>query len=244
MILGAFFITNALLAEFIGIKIFSLEQSLGIPPITKTIFGFELGFELTAGVLLWPVVFVLTDIINEYYGMRGVRLLSLLSAVLISYAFVMVYFAIQLVPAVWWTGVNADMGIPDMNHAFRAVFGQGLWIIAGSLIAFLIGQLSDVLVFQRLRKMTGEGRIWIRATGSTLVSQLIDSFVVLFIAFYIGQDWSMKQVLAIGLNNYLYKGFMALALTPVLVGVHLLIDRYLGHAQAEEMKQVAAGQKN
>lgn len=244
MILGAFFITNALLAEFIGIKIFSLEQSLGIPPMTKTILGFELGFELTAGVLLWPVVFVLTDIINEYYGLRGVRLLSVLSALLISYAFLMVFLAIRLVPAVWWTGVNADMGIPDMNHAFQAVFGQGLWIIAGSLIAFLIGQLSDVLVFQRLRKMTGEGRIWIRATGSTLVSQLIDSFVVLFIAFYIGQDWSMKQVLAIGLNNYLYKGFMALALTPVLVGVHLLIDRYLGHEQAEEMKQIAAGQKN
>lgn len=227
VLLGGFFITNALLAEFIGIKIFSLEKTLGIPPLTKTILGYEMNFELTAGVILWPVVFIMTDVINEYFGKKGVRLLSYLAAGLISYAFVMVFLAIRLVPASWWTSINSERGIDNMDQAFQAIFGQGLWIIIGSLLAFLIGQLVDVTVFQRLKKMTGEGKIWIRATGSTLVSQLIDSFVVLFVAFYIGQGWKFEQVIAIGLNNYLYKGFMALALTPLIYLAHYLIDRYL-----------------
>lgn len=227
IILGGFFITNALLAEFIGIKIFSLESTLGIPPLSKSILGYDLSFELTAGVILWPVVFVMTDIINEYYGKKGVRLLSYLTAALITYAFMMVFFAISLTPASWWTEVNRDMGIHNMDAAFKAVFGQGLWIIAGSLTAFLVGQLVDVTVFQQLRKITGPGKIWVRATGSTMVSQLIDSFVVLFVAFYIGQDWKLTQVLAIGLNNYIYKAFMAIVLTPLIYLAHFLIDRYL-----------------
>ncbi len=72
------------------------------------------------------------------------------------------------------------------------IFRQGLWIIIGSMVAFLIGQVLDVLVFHRIKKITGEKRIWLRATGSTLVSQLVDSFVVLFIAFYVGRRLQSK----------------------------------------------------
>ena len=99
IILGGFFIANALIAEFIGIKIFSLEETLGFHPANIPVFGFDLSFNLTAGVLLWPVVFVMTDIINEYYGIRGVRLLSFLAAGLIAYAYLMVYLGIRLTPA-------------------------------------------------------------------------------------------------------------------------------------------------
>lgn len=252
LFLGGFFITNALIAEFIGVKIFSLEKTFGLQPMSLSFFGVEdLSFNLTAGVLLWPVVFIMTDVINEYYGIRGVRLLSFMTVGLIIYAFFMFFIAIRLVPADFWPtshilpSLSADAQtqirekVSDYNYAFRLVFGQGLWIIVGSLIAFLIGQLLDVLVFHRIKKITGETMIWLRATGSTLISQFVDSFVVLFVAFYIGAGWSFKLVLAIGLVNYMYKFTMAILLTPLIYLAHAIIDRYLGEDLATKMKRAA-----
>jgi uncharacterized integral membrane protein (TIGR00697 family) len=245
--LGGFFIANALIAEFIGVKIFSLEGTLGMKQIDINLFGNSFSFNLTAGVLLWPVVFIMTDIINEYYGQKGVKFLSYLTAVLISFAFIMFFWAIRLEPADWWPGSKASAGVPDMQVAYRAVFGQGLWIIIGSLTAFLIGQILDVLVFHKIKQFTGEKKVWLRATGSTLFSQFIDSFVVLGIAFYIGpmidpsngDPWSLKQLLCIGTGKYIYKFVVALAMTPVIYLGHNLIDKYVGHEKAEEMKQSA-----
>jgi queuosine precursor transporter len=117
-----------------------------------------------------------------------------------------------------------------------------------SLLAFLVSQILDVLVFHKIKRLTGEGRIWLRATGSTLVSQLIDSFVVLFVAFYVApriagniQPWSLAQVMAICVGNYIYKFVVAVVLTPVIYGVHYVIERYLGAATAAEMKNAAMG---
>lgn len=240
LFLGGFFIANALLAEFIGVKIFSMEKSLGLQPLAMNLFGLTgLGFNLTAGVLLWPVVFIMTDIINEYFGMKGVRIFSFFAVGLISYAFLMVYLAIHLVPADFWPASQSANGLPDMQLAYRAIFGQGLWIIIGSLVAFLIGQLVDVFVFHRVKLLTGENYIWARATGSTLVSQFIDSFVVLFIAFYIGADWSLSLVLGIGLVNYMYKFAAAIVLTPLIYLGHAMIDRYLGEELSAQMKKEA-----
>lgn len=252
IILGGFFVANAIIAEFIGVKIFSLEQSLGFDPVNFRFFGNEnLSFNLTAGVLLWPVVFVMTDVINEYYGKKGVRLLSYLAVALICYAFLMVYFAIGLDPADFWPTSHINPDLPEAerlelesevgnyNTAFRIVFRQGLWIIIGSLVAFLIGQLVDVTVFHRIKRWTGEKRIWLRATGSTLVSQFIDSYVVLIIAFYFGADWPLMLVLAIGTVNYIYKFTMAIVLTPAIYLAHFLIDRHLGPELAKELKEKA-----
>jgi hypothetical protein len=240
-ILGAFFLANAILAEFIGVKIFSLEKTLGFNPINISLWGIEnLAFNLTAGVLLWPVVFIMTDIINEYFGRRGVRFLSFTAAGLILYAFLMVYFAILLTPADFWIERQTNDGVINMDIAFTAIFGQGLWIIVGSLVAFLIGQLVDVTVFHFVKSKTGSKKIWLRATGSTLVSQFIDSFVVLFIAFYIGAGWDFKLVLAIGLVNYAYKFLVAVSLTPVLYFIHFLIDLYLGKEAAHKLMEEAS----
>jgi len=240
MVLGGFFIANALIAEFIGVKIFALEDTLGLQPFSWDLFGQKGSLSFTAGVLLWPVVFVMTDILNEYFGQKGIRLLSYLAVGLIVYAFFMVYLAIGLSPANWWVGVNVDKGVPDMQVAFANVFGQGLWIIAGSVIAFLVGQIVDVFVFHRIKRLTGENKIWLRATGSTLISQFIDSFVVLYIAFVLGpQQWSMGLFLAVGTVNYVYKFLMALVLTPVIYLAHYLIDGYLGEGLAREMKEEA-----
>jgi uncharacterized integral membrane protein (TIGR00697 family) len=252
IILGGFFIANALIAEFIGVKIFSLEASLGIHPIGLSLFGQQFSFNLTAGVLLWPVVFIMTDIINEYYGLKGVRFLSYMAAALISYAFFMFFFAIKLAPASWWTGSKASSGVADMQMAYSAVFGQGLWIIIGSLVAFLIGQILDVYVFHKIKEMTGEKFIWLRSTGSTLISQFIDSFVVLGIAFYIGpmlqpsqgKPWSIEQLLSVGTGNYIYKFAVAVLLTPLIYLIHGWIEKYLGHGLAKEMKDGALSHNN
>ncbi len=240
LVLAGIFITNVLVAEFIGIKIFSLERTLGLDPVNFTIFGKEnMAFNMTAGVLLWPVVFVMTDIINEYYGVKGVRFLSFLSIGLIAYAFLMIFLAIWLIPADFWPASLSDKGIPDMNAAFKAIFGQGLNIIFASILAFIIGQFLDAYVFQWLKKKTGEKKVWLRATGSTLLSQFVDSFVVLLVAFYFIAGWELSLVLAIGVVNYIYKFLVAILLTPVIYGAHKAIDSYLGQNQAQKMKAAA-----
>lgn len=243
VILGAIFLTNAILAEIIGVKIFSGEKTLGLDPVQWTFFGeFVLDFNLTAGAVIWPVVFITTDLINEYFGKKGVQKISFLTAGLITYVFVVISLVTALAPADFWLEVNKSMpdgGAFDISYAFNTIFRQGLGIIVGSLTAFLLGQLIDVYVFQKLRAVTGPKMIWLRATGSTLVSQFIDSFVVLGIAFYIFGNWSISQIIAVGLINYVYKFTVALALTPLLYLAHGLIDRYLGKELAEKMTEEA-----
>ncbi len=241
--MAAFFVANALIAECIGGKLFSLETLLGIDIHPFSLLGEDgLTYTLTAGVLLWPLEFVMTDIVNEYYGPKAVKRISWIAVSLIAYAFVMFYLAMR-VPAEqsFWVGSMQQEGIPNMQSAFSAVLGQGMWIIVGSICAFLISQLVDVWVFHKIKKATGEKSVWLRATGSTMVSQLIDSFIVLFIAFHLGKDWSIQRVLAIGLVNYSYKAVMAVVLTPVIYLVEYFIERYLGKEKVAEMKAAAMG---
>jgi uncharacterized integral membrane protein (TIGR00697 family) len=241
LVLAVFFVSNALLAEFIGVKIFALEDTLGLAPFEWNLFGQSGSLNFTAGTLLWPIVFVMTDVINEFYGRRGVRFISWLAVALIIYGFVFAYLAISLAPASWWVGVAADQGVPDYQRAFAAVFGQGLWTIGGSLVAFLVGQLIDVGVFHRIRRATGERWVWLRATGSTAVSQLVDSFIVLYIAFVLGpQQWSMDLFLAIGTVNYGYKVLAAFALIPAIYALRWLIARFLGESEARALREEAA----
>lgn len=231
LVLGSFLVANAILAEFIGVKIFTVEGSLGIPKFDINMFGVaDLSFNMSAGVITWPIIFIMTDIINEYFGIRQVRFLSILAAILISYAFLVVGFAMGLVPSDFWINQVVDGQMLNMNTAFNAIFGQGMWIIAGSILAFLIGQMADVTIFHKIKRTTGERFLWLRATGSTLVSQFIDSFVVIFIAFYMNPqyDWSWQMVAAIGLVNYTYKFVVAILMTPLLYGIHQVIDSYLG----------------
>ncbi|MEE7547339.1 queuosine precursor transporter [Xanthomonas sp. Kuri4-1] len=240
--LAAFFCANAVLAEFIGVKIFALEDTLGIAPLNWNLFGQTGSLSFTAGTLLWPVVFILTDTINEFFGSRGVRFISWLAVGLIGYGFAFAFAAIALAPAGWWVAAAQAQGVPDYQAAFAAVFGQGLWTIGGSLVAFLVGQLIDVAVFHRIRRATGERHVWLRATGSTAVSQLVDSFVVIYIAFVIGpQHWSTSLFLAVSSVNYVYKMGFAILLIPLLYLMRRGITTYLGAARAQQLREEAAG---
>lgn len=243
IVLATFFMVNALLSEFIGVKIFSVEQSLGLKKFDIDLLGVpNLSFNMSAGVLTWPLVFIMTDIINEYFGLKQVRFLSVLASILIVFAFLVIGLAISLSPADFWVNQTISGQSLNMDLAFNAIFGQGMWIIVGSIVAFLVGQIADVFIFHRIKNATGERALWLRATGSTLISQLIDSFVVIFIAFYLNPQyqWSWQMVAAIGLVNYTYKFVVAIAMTPVLYVVHGLIDKFLGQSLAQKLVKEAA----
>ncbi|HXD79420.1 MAG TPA: queuosine precursor transporter [Puia sp.] len=237
----AFFCCNALIADAIGTKLFSLEKLFGVAPANWTLFGQGgLGFTLTCGVLLWPLEFVITDIINEFYGPRVVRRISYTAVALISYAFLMYFMAIHVPPADSWIASSSKQGVSNLQNSFSAIFGSSSLIIVGSLVAFLVSQVVDVWVFHKIKKRTGHKHLWLRATGSTLVSQLVDSYIVLFIAF--SQYFTWQQILAIGMMNYIYKCTVAILLTPLIYGIEGRIEHYVGHETAQKMKRAAMGE--
>ena len=213
MILTGIFVTNAVLGEIMGVKLF-------------TVFGFT----MPLGIIPWPIVFLTTDLINEFYGKKAVRRLTFLTTAMILYMFIIIFSAIHI-PAASFSPVN--------DEVFHKVFGQSLWIIAGSVTAFLLSQYVDVAVFWIFRKRTGMKMLWLRATGSTIVSQLIDTFVIQGIAFVIPGYLSVDQYLSVALTSYIYKLIIALVLTPFIYASHSMIDIYLGKEITHQMLNTA-----
>jgi len=214
IILAGFFVTNAIVAELIGGK---LVQFFGT-------------FTQSIGIILWPVVFILTDLINEYYGRNGVRKLTFITIGLIVYTYILITVAINL-KAVDFSPVN--------DSVFLTVFGQSQWIIIGSIVAFLSSQLVDVYIFWKLRNVTGKRLIWLRATGSTLVSQLIDTFVVQFIAFVLPGKWAFGEFFVNASYGYAFKLLVAVALIPLIYLGHFAIERFLGTAESDKATEEA-----
>jgi uncharacterized integral membrane protein (TIGR00697 family) len=206
IILAGFFVTNAIVAELIGGK---LIQFFGL-------------FTQSLGIILWPIVFILTDLINEHFGKQGVRKLTFITVGLIIYTFILVTIGLNI-KAVNFSPVN------DEN--FKIVFGQSQWIMVGSIIAFLLSQLVDVSVFWLLRAKTGNKYIWLRATGSTVVSQLIDTFVVQFIAFVLPGKWAFNEFLKNACWGYSFKLLVALCLIPLIYVGHFAIKKFMGKTE-------------
>jgi len=216
-ILAGFFVTNAIVGELIGGKLIQLGP-----------------FTMSIGIIPWPVVFLTTDIINEYFGKKGVRRLTLMTAVLIIYTFILLLAGMS---------ISASGISPVSDEQFRGVFGQSMWIIMGSIIAFLASQLIDVLVFWLIRSRTGKRMIWLRATGSTVVSQLIDTFIVTGIAFWLPGKLTFMEYINTAFTGYTAKLIIAVALTPLIYAGHALVRRYLGHEQSERIVEATAGEQ-
>ncbi len=202
IILAGFFVTNAIVAELIGGK---LVQFFGL-------------FTQSLGIILWPVVFILTDLINEHYGKQGVRKLTYITVGLIVYTFILISIGLNI-KAVSFSPVN--------DETFTTVFGQSQWIIVGSIVAFLISQLVDVYIFWVFRTLTQGRFIWLRATASTVVSQLIDTFVVQFIAFVLPGKWAFDEFLKNASWGYSFKLLVALCLIPLIYVGHFAINKFL-----------------
>jgi len=208
-VLAAFFITNAVLGEMIGGKLIQIGP-----------------FTMSMGILPWPIVFLATDIINEYFGKQGVRRLTFLAAIMILYALIIIFLGM---------GIPASSISPVSDEQYRGVFGQSMWIIAGSLTAFLTSQFVDVFIFWFLRSKTGNKKIWLRATGSTAISQLIDTFIVGGIAFWLPGKISFASYLNMSATGYTAKLLLAVLLTPLIYLGHKLIHGYIGPAESEDI---------
>lgn len=213
-ILAGIFITNAVVAELIGGKIIQLGP-----------------FIMSIGIIPWPVVFLTTDLINEYYGKNGVKKLTFITASLIAYAFVVLFFSINIPAA---KGVSAVT-----DEQFQAVFGQSMWIIFASIVAFLVSQFVDVFIFWLLRDKTGGKMIWLRSTGSTIVSQLIDTFIVLGIAFWLTGKMSTSEYVNAALTGYTFKLIIAIVLTPLIYLGRYLVNNYLGKELSDQLIEQA-----
>ncbi len=202
VILAGIFITNAVVAELIGGKLIQIGP-----------------FVMSIGILPWPIVFLTTDLINEYFGEKGVRKLSFITAGLIAYAFIVLLMAMS---------VPAAKGISPVNdNQFQAVFGQSMWIIVGSIVAFLVSQLIDVSVFWFFKNKTGDRKIWLRTTGSTVISQLFDSFIVLGIAFWLPGKINFETFITSALTGYTFKLVIAVLLTPLIYLGHHWINKHI-----------------
>jgi queuosine precursor transporter len=130
------------------------------------------------------------------------------------FAFVVIFLA-RLIPAAPFSPVGQD--------AFDNVLGNANRIFVASLIAYLVGQLVDIAIFQSAKRLTQSRHIWLRSTGSTLISQLIDTLIVTYVAFY--GKITTAQLHQAATTSYIVKVLLAIGLTPVIYALHALIHR-------------------
>lgn len=233
-----FFVT----AELLGAKLWTFTL-FGIGPAQLGL-GDSTEFVASAGILAFPLTFVLTDIINEYFGRRIVRVFTWLAIGVNVILQPVVQVAIR-VPAISFTqGVTAG----EIQGAYSLALGQTWAIVVASLVAFSIAQFVDASVFTWLRHKTGGKMLWLRSQGSTAVSQIIDTIVVIFLAFVIipsllgGTGFirmSVGQAANVALTNYIYKFAIAVGITPILYLAHAAVQGWLGRENAQRLVEAA-----
>jgi uncharacterized integral membrane protein (TIGR00697 family) len=212
LVLAAVFTTCLIVGDVIGGKLIELPM----PGWTAVI---------TVGMIPFPVTFLLTDLLNEFYGKKAARFVTFLAfgCALLTYAFITIGGAIPIAPftrAEDWQGVN--------EGAFANVFLGSRRMIAASLTAYMASQLVDIFAFHALKKATKGKLLWLRATGSTLISQAIDTLTINFVAWtgVLGFD----QIVNVIVSSYAVKVGIAIALTPLIYAGHAAIERYFGLA--------------
>lgn len=233
--LCALFVGFFVTAEILGSKLWGFRL-FGFGPDSIGLGDGE-RFVATTGILAFPLTFVLTDVVNEYFGRKVVRVFTWLAIAVNVILQPVIQLAIRA-PAVSFTpGVEAE----QIQAAFSLALGQTWAIVAASLVAFAIAQFVDASVFTWLRHRTGGKLLWLRAQGSTVVSQLIDTAAVIFLAFVVipsvvGQPhMTVGAAAAIAATNYVYKFAIAVAITPLLYLVHWGVERWLGREFAERL---------
>ncbi len=210
--LTAIFVTCLLIANLMGALLFSFTLPFGIklPVVGNTAL-------LSAGIIPFPITFLLTDLINEFYGSKGARFVTFVGFGMSVLLFLFLSIG-NILPYDTQTVI-----LPDQYMAISSNYSQ---MIVASLTAYLVGQLLDIQVFQWFHSITKSKLIWLRATGSTVISQLFDSLIVTFIAF--SGDLPIESIMAIVFSNYTWKFLIAVGITPLL---------YLGHSVLRRLFQ-------
>jgi queuosine precursor transporter len=210
LVLAGIFTTCLVVGDIIGGKL-----------VSTRVFGLE--FTTTVGMVPFPVTFLLTDVLNEFYGKRAARFITLVGFCMAVLSFTFIYIAAAVPFAAMtrapdWTGVN--------EAAFNNVFLGSLRMIVASLCAYLVSQFVDIGVFHLLKRVTSGKLLWLRATGSTAVSQLIDTIVINFVAW--SGLMSVSKIVNIVYSAYGLKLLIAIGLTPAIYLCHTLVQRGLG----------------
>jgi len=203
--LCAVFLTALLIGDTIGSKLFTLDIPCGVGTLHAT---------LSVGAIWFPITFLLTDVINEFYGSVGARFVTFVGFWM-AIAPLLIILAARKIPAAPFS--------PVKQEAFDNVLGNANTIFFASLVAYVVGQLIDIGIFQYAKRLTQSRHIWLRSTGSTLISQLVDTVIVTYVAFY-GQIPTARLHQA-ATTSYVVKVLLAIGLTPVIYALHAIIHR-------------------
>lgn len=225
--LACFFCSCLIIADIVGIKLFRIPLGVALP-----LPGLDSPIEAivhTCGMLTFPVTFILTDLINDYYGKKGARRITWMGLAMASFVFVVINIAEHM--------PYLDAPYNVRKESFDAVFSSAKIMYVASLIAYTVGQLSDIFLFGVIKKLTRGRYIWLRATGSTLISQFIDSVIVSVMAWHVlrhifpeegSPPMALQDAVKTGLTGYVLKFFLAIGVTPVIYIGHMLIRKYIG----------------
>lgn len=210
LLLAATFVTSLVVANIITFKLFSIPL-----PGDLTLFGQD-HLVMAAGILPYPVTFLVTDLISELYGRRRA------DAVVWAGFLVSLYVLLVLRIGAWMPPVGTEARTAEeIQQLYIGVFGQSSRAIIASMIAYLVAQLIDVRLFHFWKRVTDGRHLWLRNNASTVSSQLLDSALVVSILF-----WNVLPagtVIQIIVASYVFKFIIALTDTPLIyLGVHVL----------------------
>ncbi|MFZ4573031.1 MAG: queuosine precursor transporter [Phycisphaerales bacterium] len=216
--LSAISVTCLLIGDVVGIKLFRIPLGFSVSGIDSIVH--------TCGMLAFPVTFLITDVANEFFGKRAARRIALLSFSMAILAFLFINVSLAM------PSLDADFNIKP--ETFKAVFGNARIMYVASLTAYLVGTFCDISIFALLKRVTRGKMIWLRSTGSTVISQMIDSLVVTYLAFSLGRTlfpapdsvpMPLSEVFKTAATGYSLKLVIALCLTPVIYLCHGFIKR-------------------
>jgi uncharacterized integral membrane protein (TIGR00697 family) len=173
---------------------------------------------ISVGMIPFPVTFLLTDVVNDFYGRRGARFMTVIGFFMACLAFALLQIT---------TLLPADATTYFTQGEYAKIFGGSSAIFVASMCAYLIGQFLDIQVFQFWKALTESKHLWLRATGSTVLSQLIDTVTINAIFGKVTAHWTWEFIFAKVGREYIIKLVAAVLLTPFVYLVHGMIVRGL-----------------
>lgn len=171
----------------------------------------------------FPVTFLLTDVLNEFYGKRAARFITLVGFAMAVLAFLIIFVG-GAIPIADFTKDPSWGGVTEAS--FATVFLGSQRMIVASLAAYLVAQFVDIGVFHLLKGWTSGKHLWLRASGSTVISQLVDTLVITSVAWVGVLPW--PKITDIVISAYGLKVCIAVALTPAIYACHAVAERWIG----------------
>ena len=209
-ILMSVFVVTLVLTNIIGTKIFLLFGE----SLPDGLFGFPIA--LTAGIITYPITFLITDVTSEVYGKKKANLMVVTGFFCSLLTLFIINLVINLEPAGAWIIGSSYSSLDEMEQAFNSVFKLPTILLFASMTAYLIAQLIDIKIFHIIKYYTSGKYLWLRNNASTWFSQLVDTIIVNTIFLGLGMGLDYVLVTQIIIANYLVKIILAALDTPLI----------------------------